>query len=232
MSRPKGLTTAPKVTPKDATVLYVKVPQEFIAADAWKRFSSSPRTQVAQWAAAQRVQLIDTFKWTEELAPGNRRQIFGVIKVATADAASLLAQSGSGGIFVQAPREKSTNQYVQWIDRTKDEPSAVYLARAMRSSGALGLVCRGQQLGSRHHADAKTLVQRIWIFEGVPRAIDMDQARTILEPQFSELSIIRQVHKGSTKNFIFRGACTCGNEVDLLPIAIDLDDGTPARGCS
>ena len=50
----------------------------------------------------------------------------------------------------------------------------------------------------------KTMVQRIWIFEGVPRQIDMDQARAILEPVFQQLTIIRQVHKGSTKNFIFQ----------------------------
>jgi len=223
-AKPKGLTTAAKVIAKDATVLYVKVPQDFIAAEAWKKFGSSPRAQVAQWAALHRVQLVDAFKWTEEVLPGNRRQIFGVIKISTADAPTLLAQSGSGGVFVQAPREKSSDQYVQWIERNKDEPSGVYLARAMRSKEALGLACRGQQLGSRHHADATTKVQRIWIFEGVPRTIDMDQARTILEPLFQDLSIIRQVHKRGTKNFIFKGACCRGNEVDLLPIAIEVDD--------
>ena len=92
-AKPKGLTTAAKVIAKDATVLYVKVPQDFIAAEAWKKFGSSPRAQVAQWAALHRVQLVDAFKWTEEVLPGNRRQIFGVIKISTADAPTLLAQS-------------------------------------------------------------------------------------------------------------------------------------------
>ncbi|CAE7772604.1 CAMK2D [Symbiodinium sp. CCMP2592] len=81
-ARPKGRTSATKVTPKDATVLYVKVPQEFVGAEIRKKYCAAPRAQIAVWAAAQRVQLIDTFKWTEELTQGGKHQLFGVIKVA------------------------------------------------------------------------------------------------------------------------------------------------------
>ena len=122
-AKPKGLTTSAKITAKESAILYIKIPQEFVSGDVFRKFGSSPRAQIAQWAAAQRVQLIDTFKWTEELLPGDRRQVFGIVKVSAADAPTLLAQSGSGGVFVQAPRDKASSQYVQWIERNKDEPS-------------------------------------------------------------------------------------------------------------
>ena len=118
-AKPKGLTTSAKITAKESAILYIKIPQEFVSGDVFRKFGSSPRAQIAQWAAAQRVQLIDTFKWTEELLPGDRRQVFGIVKVSAADAPTLLAQSGSGGVFVQAPRDKASSQYVQWIERNK-----------------------------------------------------------------------------------------------------------------
>ena len=146
-----------------------------------------------------------------------------MIRVPEPDAPALLAQSGAGGVFISMPKAAASSQYVQWIPRHTSEPSAAYLTRAFRAKGALGLVFRGSNLGARHHADAKTLIPRIWILEGLPSILDMEQAKAVLEPLFNELSIIRQVRKNGAKQFIFRGACVRGNEADLVPIAVEVE---------
>ncbi|CAE7765824.1 Pol, partial [Symbiodinium necroappetens] len=223
VAQPKGLATAAKIQPKATTALFCRVSQEFATAEVWKKFGTAPRDAIARWAATSRVHIVDAFKWSEEVFPGNRRQVYGVIRVPEPDASALLAQSGAGGVFISMPKAAASSQYVQWIPRNTSEPSAAYLARAFRGKGALGLVFRGSNLGSRHHADAKTLIPRIWILEGLPSILDMEQAKSVLEPLFRELSIIRLVRKNGSKQFIFRGACVRGNEADLVPIAVEVE---------
>ncbi|CAE7264425.1 Pol [Symbiodinium sp. CCMP2456] len=213
---------APKDTSKEepspsSKAVRQRVP-EFATAEVWKKFGSAPRDAIAHWAATSRVHIVDAFKWSEEVLPGNKRQVYGVIRVPEPDAPALLVQSGAGGVFISVPKAAASSQYVQWIPRNTSEPSAAYLARAFCAKGSLslGLVFRGSNLGSRHHADAKTLIPRIWILEGLPSILDMEQAKTVLEPLFRDLSIIRQVRKNGSKQFIFRGACLRGNETDLV----------------
>ena len=223
VAKPKGLATAAKIQPKATTALFCRVSQEFATAEVWKKFGTAPRDAIARWAATARIHIADAFKWSEEVLPGNRRQVYGVIRVPEPDAPALLAQSGAGGVFISMPKAAASSQYVQWIPRHTSEPSAAYLTRAFRAKGALGLVFRGSNLGARHHADAKTLIPRIWILEGLPSILDMEQAKAVLEPLFNELSIIRQVRKNGAKQFIFRGACVRGNEADLVPIAVEVE---------
>ena len=223
VAKPKGLATAAKIQPKTSTALFCRVSQEFATAEVWKKFGSAPRDAIARWAATSRVHIVDAFKWSEEVLPGNKRQVYGIIRVPEPDAPTLLAQSGAGGVFISMPKAAASSLYVQWIPSNTSEPSDAYLSRAFRAKGSLGLVFRGSNLGSRHHAEAKMLIPRIWILEGLPSLLDMEQAKAVLEPLFNELSIIRQVRKNGAKQFIFRGACVRGNETDLVPIAVEVE---------
>ncbi|CAE7272427.1 Pol [Symbiodinium microadriaticum] len=225
VSKPKGLTVTTKLTPKKTSVLFCKIPKEFVSSEEWQKFKDNPRIEIAKWASKLQVQCVDAFNWSEERLPQGRQQIFGAIRVAEKDGPTLLAGSGTSAVFVQAPKAESTEQYVQWVERNKGEPNHAYLARVMRAKGALGLAFRGQSLGSRHHADANTPITRIWILEGTPREVDMEQAKTVLQPVFNDVTIIRQINRGSTRSFVFRAACARGNEVDLIPIVVELSQG-------
>ena len=198
-SKPKHLTVAEKLPTKATQVLFCKIPQEFVSADDWRKFVTGPRAAIAKWAAGHHVHIIDTFSWTEEKLPFNRRQVFGIIRIAESDTNTLLGVSGAGGVFTQAPREKATGQSVQWIEREpKSEAHSAYLARAMRQTGAHGLAVRGLSLGRRHAADPNKPFERIWVLEGAPREVDMVQAGILLKPVFGEVAIIRQTHRASS----------------------------------
>ncbi|CAE7588445.1 L96 [Symbiodinium sp. KB8] len=100
-SKPKHLTVAEKLPTKATQVLFCKIPQEFVSADDWRKFVTGPRAAIAKWAAGHHVHIIDTFSWTEEKLPFNRRQVFGIIRIAESDTNTLLGVSGAGGVFTQ-----------------------------------------------------------------------------------------------------------------------------------
>ena len=224
--QPTGISSAPqKVATKATAVLFVKVPKAFAEGSVWQQFVEKPQRQIAQWTAARHVLCIDCFNWAEEQLQGGRRQVHGVIRVAQADVSTLLTHSGEQGIFLQQPRDQVTGQHVEWAERTsKSESDADYLVRVNRARGDLGLVCRDLSLGWRRPNDATTPVRKEWILEHAPRTWDLQQVAGLLQDQFSDINMFRQVHRGGWKNFIFRAACKRGSDVDLVPVTVILDE--------
>ena len=224
--QPTGISSAPqKIATKATAVLFVKVPKTFTEGTVWQKFVEKPQRQIAQWTAAHHVLCIDCFNWAEEQLQGGRRQVHGVIRVAQADVSTLLAHSGEQGIFLQQPRDQVTGQHVEWAERlSKQESDADYLVRVNRARGDLGLVCRDVSLGWRRPNDATTPVRRVWILEHAPKTWDLQQVAGLLQDQFSDINMFRQVHRGAWKNFIFRAACKRGSDVDLVPVTVLLDE--------
>ena len=224
--QPTGISSVPqKVATKATAVLFVKVPKAFAEAAFWKSFVEKPQRQVAQWTAARHVLCIDCFNWAEEQLQGGRRQVHGVIRVAQADVSTLLAYSGEQGVFLQQPRDQVKGQHVEWSERvSKSESDADYLVRTNRARGDLGLVCRDLSIGWRRPNDAATPVRRVWVLEHAPKTWDLQQVAVLLQEQFSDISMFRQIHRGGWKNFIFRAACKRGSDVDLVPVTVILDE--------
>ena len=196
--QPTGISSAPqKVATKATAVLFVKVPKAFAEAAVWKNFVEKPQRQIAQWTAARHVLCIDCFNWAEEQIQGGRRQVHGVIRVAQADVSTLLAYSGEQGIFLQQPRDQVKGQHVEWAERaSKSESDADYLVRANRARGDLGLVCRDLSIGWRRPNDASTPVRKVWVLEHAPKTWDLQQVAGLLQEQFSDINMFRQIHRG------------------------------------
>ena len=224
--QPVGISSTPqKVATKATAVLFVKIPKAFTEGSLWKSFVERPQRQIAQWTAARHVLCIDCFQWAEEQLQGGRRQVHGVIRVAQADVSTLLAHSGEQGIFLQQPRDKVTGQHVEWAERiSKTESDADYLTRVHRARGDLGLVCRDLSLGWRRPNDATTPVRKVWVLEHAPKVWDLQQVASLLQEQFTDINMFRQVQRGGHKNFTFRAACKRGCDADLVPVTVILDE--------
>ena len=224
--QPTGISSTPqKVATKATAVLCVKIPKAFAEGTVWKNFVEKPQRHIAQWTAARHVLCIDCFNWAEEQIQGSRRQVHGVIRVAQADVTTLLAHSGEQGIFLQQPRDQVRGQHIEWAERvSKSESDADYLTRVNRARGDLGLVCRDLSLGWRRPNDASTPVRKVWMLEHAPRMWDLQQVAGLLQEQFTDINMFRQIHRGSWKNFIFRAACKRGSDVDLVPVTVILDE--------
>ena len=144
--QPSGLGKTHKVEAKETGILFVKIPQAFVPAEKWKAFTKNPKHAVAAWASGHHVQLSDSWKWAEEKAANNARQVFGIVRLPKNDIPTLLAASGQAGVFAYPPSGQRENVTVQWVDRLPKEADKDYMARASRLA-SIGLACHGNRLG-------------------------------------------------------------------------------------
>ena len=115
-----------------------------------------PARAVAAWAASHHVALADSWGWVEEKPKGSKSgvQMFGLARLAAADIISLMAMSGQGGIFLDAPRDVVRSS-VEWLEKPGSESPAALLERALRLAPALGLATQGGRIGLRQSQGRK-----------------------------------------------------------------------------
>ena len=149
--QPVGMPTAGvAIKPLKMAVVYFRIPKLFLTEDGWKKLSHQPARAVAAWAASHHITLADSWGWVEEKAKGNKLglQMFGLARLAAADVTALLAMSGQGGIFLDAPRDVVKSS-VEWLVKPESESYSALLERALRLAPAMGLATQGGRVGLR-----------------------------------------------------------------------------------
>ena len=140
---PKDVRSAPKIKQLQTSLIYVRIPQAFAPEQTWRDFKSDAERASMKWSSSQHVQGIDSFGWVEEQlrnAPG--RQLFGIMRVPSADVGNLLGVSGQRGIFVEPAKRDLHRFRSEWIPRlSKQESHDHYMQRALRGPQPWALQC-------------------------------------------------------------------------------------------
>ena len=76
--------------------------------------------------------------------------------------------------------------------------------QASRQAAALGGVLLGSGVGKRIKHDPSVPVQRLWLAEGVPGIVTVDQLSTVLEQAFDEVEMVHQRRRGACKDYTWR----------------------------
>ena len=225
--RLSGHRAAPvKVKPLDTTVVFLKIPEAFIAQELWKQARSNPARFAASWAASHKVVFADTWGWVVDNPAKAGQQLYGKARLATKELTSLLGVSGQGGVFVDTLRNALATQ-VQWIVRTEGEPSLAYHERGLRMGAKLGLVTQGGRIGARDTRDPSVAVARLWNFPHVPSSWGPDQVTAVLTSAFDEVVLLHHRRMGKERLYRFRAKHKFGDK-DIVPlqVTLDTDDGT------
>ena len=225
---PKDLKTAPKIKQLQTSLIYVRIPQAFAPEQTWKDFKAGAQRASMMWSSSQHVQGIDSFGWVEEQlrnAPGC--QLFGIMRVPTADVGTLLGVSGQRGIFVE-PAKRDTHRFrIEWIPRlSKQESHDQYMQRALRGAPALGLAAFGQRIAWRHPLIAGEVLPRVWTLDGLPGTVNAQDMLPVLEQGFKEIALMSHRRKKGTLSLRFRAVCLAGDK-DLVPLQLTIDQGDP-----
>ena len=212
------------IKPIKMAVVYFKIPKVYLSEEGWKKFSSQPARAAAAWAAAHHVALADSWGWVEEKPKGSKSgvQMFGLARLATADITSLMAMSGQGGVFIDAPREVVRSS-VEWLVKPDSESPAALLERALRLAPALGLATQGGRIGLRQSRAENQAAQRVWQIPHVPSDWSPAEVRTVLGTSFDQVTLINWRRHDSEYSYRFRGTCKDGDR-DLVPLVASLTD--------
>ena len=212
------------IKPIKMAVVYFKVPKVYLSEEGWKKFSSQPARAAAAWAASHHVALADSWGWVKEKPKGSKSgvQMFGLARLAIADITSLMAMSGQGGIFVDAPRDVVRSS-VEWLEKPNPQ------LRCWR--GLLGLL-RLWVLPRREGALAcanplpKT---RLRSECGRSRVCPQTGARrrSARSTGFDKVTLINWRRQGTEYTYRLRGTCKEGDR-DLVPLVASLTDAAGA----
>ena len=181
-----------------------------------------------KWSSSQHVQGIDSFGWVEEQlrnAPG--RQLFGIMRVPSADVGNLLGVSGQRGIFVEPAKRDLHRFRSEWIPRlSKQESHDHYMQRALRGAPAMGLAVFGQRIAWRHNLKEGEVLPRVWTIDGLPSTVTAQDMLPVLEQGFQEVTLMSHRRKKGLLSVRFRAVCTAGDR-DLVPLRVSIDQGDP-----
>jgi len=226
---PQGLQAPLKVKSLQTSLVYMRIPKAFASEQTWKDFKSNAAKACVQWAGSHHVQGVDAFGWMEEqIKTTKTTQLFGLLRVPSADVGTLLGRSGQKGIFVEPARRDTIDARLEWLPRlTKQETDDQYLQRALRGAPAHGMAVFGNRIAWRHAKTDGELLPRIWCISEVPRDWHSHEASQLLEQGFKDITILsHRLHKG-TMTFRFRATCLAGDK-DLVPLKAQVDDtGSP-----
>ncbi|OLP78521.1 hypothetical protein AK812_SmicGene41306 [Symbiodinium microadriaticum] len=131
---PQGLAAPVKVKSLQTSLVYVRIPKAFASEQTWKDFKSNAAKACMKWAGSHHIQGVDAFGWMEEqIKTTKSTQLFGLLRVPSADVGTLLGISGQKGIFVEPARRDTISVRLEWLPRTtKQESDEQYLQRALR----------------------------------------------------------------------------------------------------
>ena len=120
---PQGLQAPLKVKSLQTSLVYMRIPKAFASEQTWKDFKSNAAKACMQWAGSHHVQGVDAFGWMEEqIKTTKTTQLFGLLRVPSADVGTLLGRSGQKGIFVEPARRDTIDARLEWLPRlTKQE---------------------------------------------------------------------------------------------------------------
>ena len=225
---PKDVRSAPKIKQLQTSLIYVRIPQAFAPEQTWRDFKSDAERASMKWSSSQHVQGIDSFGWVEEQlrnAPG--RQLFGIMRVPSADVGNLLGVSGQRGIFVEPAKRDLHRFRSEWIPRlSKQESHDHYMQRALRGAPAMGLAVFGQRIAWRHNLKEGEVLPRVWTIDGLPSTVTAQDMLPVLEQGFQEVTLMSHRRKKGLLSVRFRAVCTAGDR-DLVPLRVSIDQGDP-----
>ncbi|CAE7784354.1 unnamed protein product, partial [Symbiodinium sp. CCMP2456] len=222
---PQGLAAPVKVKSLQTSLVYVRIPKAFASEQTWKEFKGNAAKAAMQWASSHHVQGVDAFGWLEEqLKDQKSTQLFGMLRVPSADIGTLLGVSGQKGIFVEPARRDAISVRLEWLPRTsKQEADEQYLQRALRGATAHGLAVFGNRIAWRHAKVAGEVLPRIWTLSEVPKDWTGHEVTQLLAQGFKDVTVLsHRLHKG-TMTFRFRATCLAGDK-DLVPLSAQIDD--------
>ncbi|CAE7248649.1 hypothetical protein AK812_SmicGene4922 [Symbiodinium microadriaticum] len=222
---PQGLAAPVKVKSLQTSLVYVRIPKAFASEQTWKDFKSNAAKACMKWAGSHHIQGVDAFGWMEEqIKTTKSTQLFGLLRVPTADVGTLLGISGQKGIFVEPARRDTISVRLEWLPRTtKQESDEQYLQRALRGATAYGLGVFGNRIAWRHARVDGEVLPRIWTLSEVPKDWRSHEVNQLLEQGFKDITVLsHRLHKGTT-TFRFRATCLAGDK-DLVPLNAQVDD--------
>ena len=222
---PQGLAAPVKVKSLQTSLVYVRIPKAFASEQTWKDFKSNAAKACMKWAGSHHIQGVDAFGWMEEQIKATKSaQLFGLLRVSSADVGTLLGISGQKGIFVEPARRDTISVRLEWLPRaTKQESDEQYLQRALRGATAHGLGVFGNRIAWRHARVAGEVLPPIWTLSEVPKDWHSHEVNQLLEQGFKDITVLsRRLHKGTT-TFRFRATCLAGDK-DLVPLNAQVDD--------
>ena len=222
---PQGLAAPVKVKSLQTSLVYVRIPKAFASEQTWKDFKSNAAKACMKWAGSHHIQGVDAFGWMEEQIKATKSaQLFGLLRVPSADVGTLLGISGQKGIFVEPARRDTISVRLEWLPRaTKQESDEQYLQRALRGATAHGLGVFGNRIAWRHARVAGEVLPRIWTLSEVPKDWHSHEVNQLLEQGFKDITVLsHRLHKGTT-TFRFRATCLAGDK-DLVPLNAQVDD--------
>ena len=210
--QPTGMKQAAvKLVRKPTEVLVVRVSKNFATTELWEAFTKSPQRSVVQWLADRHVNALDSFSWKDEKGDSQGHQLYGLVRLLQPEALAILGASGQDGVFLDPTKSMNVRGRVTWVERSsKSESHSDYHARAIKCAGDLGLVAKGSRLAVRCTIQAGDTVPKIWIFEHVPVFVDPEQAKTIFENYFSDVTMMRVRGSKGERTFYFKAAHPIG----------------------
>ena len=222
---PQGLAAPVKVKSLQTSLVYVRIPKAFASEQTWKDFKSNAAKACMKWAGSHHIQGVDAFGWMEEqIKTTKSTQLFGLLRVPSADVGTLLGISGQKGIFVEPARRDTISVRLEWLPRTtKQESDEQYLQRALRGAAAHGLGVFGNRIAWRHARVDGEVLPRVWTLSEVPKDWHSHEVNQLLEQGFKDITVLsHRQHKGTT-TFRFRATCLAGDK-DLVPLNAQVDD--------
>ena len=215
---PKTQIKAGKVELVQSAVVYVRYVQKYLEKDVWAQALKHPQRLVLEHMARHRLKAMDCWGWSVEQAPGSagQQQIFGKIRLPEKDVSTLLATSGAQAFFEPARSVQLGPVTTDWVPQQESETPAAYLARCLTLAAPLGLVAGRKQLGKR-------APQRLWLVQMVPNAVTVEQLTTVLSHAFTDVEMVFQRRRGSTKDYTFRGKSTEQGDSLAIPLQYGTD---------
>ena len=217
---PKTQVKAGKVEVVPSAVVYTRFLQKFLDKDVWAMALKHPQRLVLEHLARHHLKVMDSWGWSVEPSPGGtgQQQVFGKIRIPEKDVSTLMATSGRQAFFEPARSVPLGPVSTEWVPQQEGEASAAYLARCLTLEAPLGLVAGKRQLGKRAPHDPKVPMQRLWLVQMVPNEVTVEQLMGVLGCAFTDVEMVFQRRRGSTKDYTFRGKSTEQGDSLALPL--------------
>ena len=223
---PKTQIKAGKVELVPSAVVYVRFVQKYLEKDVWAQALKHPQRLVLEHMARHRLKAMDSWGWAVEQTPGvaGQQQIFGKLRLPEKDVSALLATSGAPAFYEPARSVQLGPVTTEWVPLQEGETPAAYLARCLTVAAPLGLVAGRRQLGRRGPHDPQVPMQRLWLVQMVPNAVTVEQLTAVLGHAFTDVEMVFQRRRGSTKDYTFRGKSTEQGDSLAIPLQYGTDN--------
>eukprot|EP00439_Symbiodinium_sp_Y106_P035059 s1179_g4.t1 len=223
---PKTQIKVGKVELVPSAVVYVRFVQKYLEKDVWAQALKHPQRLVLEHMARHRLKAMDSWGWAVEQTPGGagQQQIFGKLRLPEKDVSALLATSGAPAFYEPARSVQLGPVTTEWVPLQEGETPAAYLARCLTVAAPLGLVAGRRQLGRRGPHDPKVPMQRLWLVQMVPNAVTVEQLTAVLSHAFTDVEMVFQRRRGSTKDYTFRGKSTEQGDSLAVPLQYGTDN--------